>query len=53
MSERPKYQAKIEERIINYPFGTAFSASDFLDIADANPVRPCSGLKRMVPFVAS
>lgn len=38
MSERPKYQAKIEERIINYPFGTAFSASDFLDIADANPV---------------
>lgn len=38
MSERPKYQAKIVERIINYPFGTAFSASDFLDIADANPV---------------
>lgn len=38
MSERPKYQAKIEERISNYPFGTAFSASDFLDIADANPV---------------
>ena len=38
MSERPKYQAKIEERISNFPFGTAFSASDFLDIADANPV---------------
>lgn len=38
MSERSKYQAKIVERIINYPFGTAFSASDFLDIADANPV---------------
>ena len=38
MSERPKYQAKIEDRISNYPFGTAFSASDFLDIADANPV---------------
>ena len=49
MSERSKYQAKIVERIINYPFGTAFSASDFLDIADANPV----SLKRMVPFVAS
>ena len=38
MSERPKYQALIEERITSYPFGTAFSASDFLDIADANSV---------------
>ena len=38
MSERPKYQALIEERIKGYPFGTAFSASDFLDIADANSV---------------
>ena len=38
MSERPKYQAQIEERIKGYPFGTAFSASDFLDIADANSV---------------
>lgn len=38
MNERPKYQAQIEERIKSYPFGTAFSASDFLDIADANSV---------------
>ena len=38
MSERPKYQAQIEERITDYPFGTAFSASDFLDIADSNSV---------------
>lgn len=38
MSERPKYQAQIAERIKGYPFGTAFSASDFLDIADANSV---------------
>lgn len=38
MKERPKYQAQIEDRILNYPFGTAFSASDFLDIADANSV---------------
>ena len=38
MSERPKYQEQIAERIKGYPFGTAFSASDFLDIADANSV---------------
>lgn len=38
MSKRPRYQAQIEERIMNYPFGTAFSASDFLDIADSNSV---------------
>ena len=38
MSERPKYQSQIEERIMSYPYGTAFSASDFLDIADANAV---------------
>ncbi|MBQ9662984.1 MAG: hypothetical protein IJV40_07560 [Oscillospiraceae bacterium] len=38
MSERPKYQSQIEERIIDYPYGAAFSASDFLDIADANTV---------------
>lgn len=38
MSERPKYQIKIDERIMAYPFGTAFSASDFLDIANANSV---------------
>lgn len=38
MSERPRYQAQIEERIMGYPFGTAFSASDFLDIADSNSV---------------
>ena len=38
MSERPKYQIKIDERIMAYPFGTAFSASDFLDIAEANSV---------------
>lgn len=38
MSERPKYQMQIEERIDKYPYGTAFSASDFLDIADANSV---------------
>ena len=38
MGERPKYQARIEERINNYPYGAAFSASDFLDIADANSV---------------
>jgi hypothetical protein len=38
MSERPKYQAKIENRISAYPYGMAFSASDFLDIADANTV---------------
>ena len=29
---------QIEERIKNYPYGTAFSASDFLDIAEANSV---------------
>ena len=33
MSERPKYQSQIEERIAGFPYGTAFSASDFLDIA--------------------
>ena len=38
MNKRPKYQAQIEERITGYPYGTAFSASDFLDIADANSV---------------
>lgn len=38
MSERPKYQSQIDERITAYPYGTAFSASDFLDIADANSV---------------
>ena len=38
MSERPKYQAQIKERIMNYPYGMAFSASDFIDIADANSV---------------
>lgn len=38
MSERPKYQSQIEERIMGFPFGTAFSASDFLDLADANSV---------------
>ena len=38
MSERPKYQMQIEERIDKYPYGTAFSASDFLDVADANSV---------------
>ena len=38
MSERPKYQAQIEERINGYSYGMAFSASDFLDIADANSV---------------
>ncbi len=38
MNERPKYQSRIEERIMGYPYGTAFSASDFLDIADANSV---------------
>lgn len=38
MSERPKYQSQIEERITGYPYGYAFSASDFLDIADANSV---------------
>jgi hypothetical protein len=38
MNERPKYQSQIEERIMGYPYGTAFSASDFLDIADANSV---------------
>ncbi len=38
MSERPKYQSQIEKRIKSYPYGTAFSASDFLDVADANSV---------------
>jgi len=38
VSERPKYQSQIKERINEYPFGTAFSASDFLDISDANSV---------------
>lgn len=38
MSERPKYQSEIDERIMSFPSGTAFSASDFLDIADANTV---------------
>lgn len=38
MSERPRYQAQIEDRIMSYPCGTAFSASDFRDIADANSV---------------
>ena len=38
MGERPKYQSQIEECIARYPCGMAFSASDFLDIADANSV---------------
>ena len=38
MSERPKYQTQIEDRISGYPYGSAFSASDFLDIAEANSV---------------
>ena len=38
MGKRPKYRLQIEERIAGYPYGTAFSASDFLDIADANSV---------------
>lgn len=38
MSERPRYQAQIEDRIMSYPCSTAFSASDFRDIADANSV---------------
>ena len=38
MSERPKYQSEVEERIMSYPYGAAFSASDFLDIAEANSV---------------
>ena len=38
MNSRPKYQSQIEERINLYQNGTAFSASDFLDIADANAV---------------
>ena len=38
MSERPKYQAEIDARIVSFPSGAAFSASDFLDIADANTV---------------
>ena len=38
MNSRPKYQTQIEERIKSYQYGTAFSASDFLDIADANAV---------------
>ena len=38
MSERPKYQAQIKDRISGYPYGSAFSASDFLDIAEANSV---------------
>lgn len=38
MGERPKYQSQIEARIDEYPHGAAFSASDFLDIADANSV---------------
>jgi hypothetical protein len=38
MSERPKYQSQIEERIKEYPYGTALSATDFLDIAEANSV---------------
>ena len=38
MAERPKYQSQIEERITGYPYGYAFSASDFLDIADVQVV---------------
>ena len=38
MSKRPKYQLQLEKRITDYPYGTAFSASDFLDIGDANTV---------------
>lgn len=38
MSERPKYQSQIEERIRGYHCGAAFSALDFLDIAEANSV---------------
>ena len=53
MSERPKYQAQIETRILGYPCGTAFSASDFPDIADANSVsQVLFGWKRMESFVA-
>lgn len=38
MSARPKYRSQIEERIKGYSYGAAFSASDFLDIADSNCV---------------
>lgn len=38
MDKRPKYQLLVKKRIMNYPFGTAFFASDFRDIADANSV---------------
>ena len=38
MSKRPKYQSQIKDRISEYPYGAAFSVSDFLDIADANSV---------------
>ena len=38
MSTRPRYRSQIEDRIKGYSYGTAFSASDFLDIADSNSV---------------
>ena len=58
MSERPKYQAKIETRISAYPYGMAFSASDFLDIADSNSVsqalfriEKAGHIRRVIPGV--
>ena len=58
MSERPKYQAKIENRISAYPYGMAFSASDFLDIADSNSVsqalfriEKAGHIRRVIPGV--
>lgn len=38
MCARPKYQSQVEERITSYSYGAAFSAFDFLDIADANSI---------------
>ena len=33
-----QYQRQIENRISEYPYGAAFTAADFLDIAETNPV---------------
>ena len=45
MRERPKYQSQIEERIMGYPYGTAFSASDFFCTLSTIDIK--SGLKKI------
>ena len=38
MSIRPKYQQEITSRINDYSKGMAFSATDFMDVADTDAI---------------